>query len=110
LESFKDHKSQAIFEEVKHLATLYLNKYLTDRQDLLQDRDVIDESFDQWMWVYQILLLPQYLLSELLFRQNEKQSKSNFRKLCILVHPDKNTHELASRAFQRLLTVFQLGG
>jgi curved DNA-binding protein CbpA len=61
------------------------------------------------MWIYQILLLPQNILQELLFKTNEKQSKSNFRKLCILVHPDKNTHELASKAFQRLLSVFQQG-
>jgi DnaJ-class molecular chaperone len=109
LESFKDQKSQAIFDEVKNLATHYINKYLSDRPELFQDREHVEENFDQWMWVYQILLLPEYLLVELLFKQNEKQCKSNFRKLCILVHPDKNTHELASRAFQRLLTVFQSG-
>jgi hypothetical protein len=108
-ESFKEVKSQAIFNEVKNMATLYLNKYLGERPDLLQDKDLIDECFDQWIWVYQILLLPQSVLQELLFKSNDKQSKTHFRKLCILVHPDKNTHELASKAFQRLLSVFQQG-
>lgn len=98
-----------VFEEVKRLANIYMENYIAERPQLLNDTQRLSENYDQWLWVYITLLLPAFLLNEMLFKPNEKQSKSVFRKLCILVHPDKNSHELASKAFQRLLTTFQSG-
>lgn len=107
--SFHDPQSQYVFSQVKDMAEVYLNQYLTQRPELLANKAVVKDNFDQWLWVYIIHLLPEYLLQEILFKSCSQGSKGNFRKLCILVHPDKNSHELASRSFQRLLAAFKNG-
>lgn len=107
--TFNDQNNMLVFREIKRLASIYMDNYIAERPQLLEDRQKLSENYDQWLWVYVTLLLPVDLLNDMLFRPNEKQNKSNFRKLCILVHPDKNSHELASKAFQKLLSAFQAG-
>lgn len=107
--TFYDPANIAVFEEVKRLANIYIENYISERPELLTDRQRLSENYDQWLWVYITLLLPLHTLNDMLIRTNEKQNKSAFRKLCILVHPDKNSHELASKAFQKLLSTFQAG-
>ena len=77
-------------------------KQLTDDDSLT----ISEETLDQWVWTYRIILLPDAVLRDLLHQFGSKQAKSNYRKLCILVHPDKNVHDNASRAFQKLLRVY----
>lgn len=98
------HPQHALaFNEVKKLALLYLDKYLKEGlQGIVTDK-FLEENLEQFLWVYRIILMPETLLKELLFQFGEKHAKANYRRLCILTHPDKNCHPLAAKAFQRLI-------
>lgn len=106
LEGIKDHKQQQIYEEIKKLSNLYVENYATSQLESF-DAQYMEDNFEQWNWIYRINLLPESVLRALLFQWGSKQAKSNYRRLCILVHPDKTTHPLASKAFQKVLTAYQ---
>jgi hypothetical protein len=94
-----------VYTEVKRLSQIYLENYVSSNSHTL-NRETIEESLDQWTWIYRIMLMPEYLLRSILFQFGDKQSRANYRRLCIAVHPDKNPHELASKAFQKIIHVY----
>lgn len=98
-------QQQLVYNEVKKISNLYLEKYLTEAKQTELDQT----AFEQFVWFYRLLLLPTPLLSLLLFQHGERQAKINYRRLCILSHPDKNVHPLAAKAFQKLLNCFNQG-
>ncbi len=104
LDSIKTFEHQVIFEEVKRLATICVENHL--KQLAVPELETLDEQIDQWIWVYRVILLPSVVLHDLIFQFGEKQAKANYRKLCIVIHPDKNEHPKASQAFQKLLEVY----
>ena len=57
-------------------------------------------QFESVYLVHLILEGSEDYLKDKFFKKNEQ---SEFRKLAVCVHPDKNKHELASQAFQKLL-------
>lgn len=98
-------QQQLVYNEVKKISVLYLEKYLSEAGQTQLDQT----AMEQFIWVYRLLLLPNPLLSLLLFQHGERQAKLNYRRLCILSHPDKNVHPLAAKAFQKLLNCFNMG-
>ena len=95
---------QITYTEIKKLSILYLNKYIDETGTRGTEEN--NQTTEQLVWIYRLLLLPQPLLSQILFQFGDKQAKANFRRLCILTHPDKNVHPLSNKAFQKLLNVF----
>lgn len=95
-----------VYRQIRRMAGIYLDQFV---HEILPraDPESLEECFEQYLWVYKLLLLPAPVLAELLSQFGERQAKANFRKLCILVHPDKNQHPLASKAFQKLVDVYQ---
>lgn len=91
---------ETVNKEIKKLSNLYTTKWLTEVEKT-------DCTVEQVLWVYRILLYPNLVLKHLLFQEGEVQAKQNFRKLAILIHPDKNSHQCASQAFKKLLSVFE---
>jgi hypothetical protein len=91
---------EAVNQEIKKLSNLYTTKWLTEVEKT-------DCTVEQVLWVYRILLYPNLVLKHLLFQGGEIQAKQNFRKLAILIHPDKNSHQCASQAFKKLLSTFE---
>lgn len=104
LDSIKTFEHQVIFEEVKRLATICVENHM--KQQAIPSLESLDEQIEQWIWVYRVILLPSVVLQDLIFQYGEKQAKANYRKLCIVIHPDKNEHPKASQAFQKLLEVY----
>jgi len=47
---------------------------------------------EQVLKVYEILLSPENLIRQKLLQQDRKEMAKAFRKIAILVHPDKNRH------------------
>ena len=95
------HYEQTIVE-IKRLASIYTENFL--REGPFRE---LEEFREQFNWVYRILLLPDLLLRLLILKDGLNQSKINYRRLCILTHPDKNSHPLATNAFQKLVRVFE---
>ena len=108
LETMRHPELAFIFNEVKRLSVIYMEKYVSDHWVTLH-KEIIEECHEQWTWIYRIILLPQHVLRSLLFQFGDIQAKVNFRRLCITIHPDKNPHELASKAFQKILEIYQHG-
>lgn len=57
--------------------------------------------------VYKIIYMPSEIL-QASFQSVGDGLNSCFRKMAILVHPDKNSHPLSNRAFQKLSQVYSL--
>lgn len=91
---------QIVNQEIKKLAGVYTLKWL---EQIKTETTCI---IDQIVWVYRILLYPEHILRSLMFQEGEKQARKNFRKMAIIVHPDKNQHPLSSASFKKLLKVF----
>ena len=58
------------------------------------------------METYQILILPETTLRQYLSSMGSVGLRKEFRKLAMLVHPDKNNHPSAKIAFQKLYGAF----
>lgn len=104
LEYCMNSQMQITYTEIKKLSILYLNKYIDETGTRGTEEN--NQTTEQLVWIYRLLLLPEPLLSQILFQFGDKQAKANFRRLCILTHPDKNVHPLSNKAFQKLLNVF----
>jgi len=55
--------------------------------------------------IYKIIYMPSKIL-QASFQSLGEGLNSCFRKMAILIHPDKNSHPLANQAFQKLSQVF----
>merc|ERR1719240_231092 len=62
---------------------------------------------EQIFWVYKLVIMPLEMLSTFLTFNDLKTMKLIFRRLSILIHPDKNSHPMSSNAFQKLNQVYQ---
>lgn len=104
----KNAEFATTYAEIKKLAVVYLNKYLKDANCNAPSEAFLRDNIEQFIWVYRLILMPEAILKHLLFQFGEKQARMNYRRLCILTHPDKNCHPLAGKAFQKLLCAFSV--
>jgi|JI10StandDraft_1071094.scaffolds.fasta_scaffold211837_2 hypothetical protein len=49
--------------------------------------------------MFKILLIPENVLLKSFIKQGENLVNTSFRKLAIMIHPDKNSHPLAQNGF-----------
>ncbi len=92
-----------VYREVNKLAAMYLQKFLAQTGRLLEDKS----ELEQLMWVYRLNIIPARVLKAILSLNSLSLAKAHFRRLCILTHPDKNSHPLAANAFRKLLAVWE---
>lgn len=91
------HHSDEKTEEEKRESDRFLS-YLSGEED----RDLSAQTMDDV--VVFILRQPEQRLIQF-FQQIEQEKRVRaFRRLARMVHPDKNGHELAKEAFQKLLS------
>lgn len=57
--------------------------------------------------VYKIIYMPSEIL-QASFKSAGDSLNSCFRKMAILIHPDKNSHPLSNKAFQKLSQAYNL--
>lgn len=58
--------------------------------------------------VYKIIYMPEEILVKALWMVDQSQLKSYYRKLALILHPDKNKHELSSDAFKKLTHAYEI--
>lgn len=80
------------------------SKIETQKFMSLGQTNLSEESVYQ---VYKIIYMPSEIL-QASFLSLREGLNSCFRKMAILVHPDKNSHPLANRAFQKLSEVYNV--
>lgn len=65
-------------------------------------------SFEQAKMVYLLSEMSEECVFSKFFRELDKESRvSIYRKLAKTVHPDKNKHPEATRAFQKILVAYE---
>lgn len=57
--------------------------------------------------IYKVIYMPSEIL-QAFFKSTGDGLNSCFRKMAVLVHPDKNSHPLANRAFQKLSQAYNM--
>lgn len=92
-----------VYREVSKLASMYLQKHLSQTGRQLEDKC----DLEQMMWVYRLNIIPAPVLKAILSMNTQGLAKAHFRRLCILTHPDKNSHPLAANAFRKLLAAWE---
>jgi len=56
--------------------------------------------------MYKILLIPEDVFITSFVKQGKEMINTSFRKLAIMVHPDKNHHPHSKTAFLKLAKIF----
>ena len=65
-------------------------------------------TYEQIISVFKMLLIPKEILQKYLFALNSNVLKSEFRKMALQIHPDKNKHPKAALAFQKINSIYRL--
>ena len=83
-----------------------------DQQDWrdqdFESRDCGQESleFEKIVETYKLLIIPDKTLRTYLLSLGKENAKKEFRRIALLVHPDKNSHPNSKLAFQKLYNHF----
>jgi DnaJ-class molecular chaperone len=65
-----------------------------------------DWHYKESFIVYQFLQVDADLAAKILAQFSDKEKKSGFKKLALVLHPDKNQHPLSKDAFQKASSIF----
>uniref|UniRef100_A0A7S3N5G2 J domain-containing protein n=1 Tax=Euplotes harpa TaxID=151035 RepID=A0A7S3N5G2_9SPIT len=84
---------QEILKEVNEKAQLETKNYM-QLHSLAQDESSVFQ-------VYKIIYMPSEIL-QVSFKSLGDGLNSCFRKMAVVIHPDKNSHPLSNKAFQKL--------
>lgn len=75
----------------------------------IRDRCEGNIEFEKIMETYKLLIVPEKTLQTHLFSLGKDNAKKEFRRMALLVHPDKNSHPNSKIAFQKLYNHFIQG-
>lgn len=90
---------QEILRQVELKAKYETQKFMTQEKTELSESNVFN--------VYKTIYMPSEILQASLQSLGENLN-SCFRKMAVLLHPDKNSHPLSNRAFQKLSQVYMI--
>lgn len=65
-----------------------------------------DWVYKEAMIVYQFLEVDVDQAARVLDQFDDKEKKKGFKKLALVLHPDKNQHPLSKEAFQKASIIF----
>ena len=97
-ESSKQFTLQDILSQVNQKAQLETKEFMKNNSTLKIDETSVFQ-------VYKIIYMPSEIL-QVSFKSAGESLNSCFRKMAFLIHPDKNSHPLSNKAFQKLSQVY----
>lgn len=72
----------------------------------LTSQEEKDLVFKETLLVYQFLEVSLEKAQDILKAVSSKEKNSGFKKIALVLHPDKNRHPQAKEAFQKALQIF----
>jgi hypothetical protein len=107
--SLNSHVS--IYQEIEGIAKKHAAEYLrTDGKQFVEKAEHPEEEFvelEKIVETYKLLIVPDNTLQGLLQGLGKEAARREFRRVAMLVHPDKNGHPNAKIAFQKLYRLFK---
>ena len=101
---------ESIYQEIGNLARKQATEYLrtTETTDTGTPRCCCSEiEFEKIVETYKLLIVPDNTLQCLLQAMGRDAARKEFRRVAMLIHPDKNSHPSAKIAFQKLYHHFK---
>lgn len=110
LESLRLSQSLSLETSSLQKSLTWLNLELKDTWKLFAP-NLDDDELRNWMYkealiVYQFLGINVERALNTLKLINDKEKRSGFKKVALVLHPDKNKHPQSKEAFQKALNIF----
>lgn len=110
LESLRLSQSLSLETSSLQKSLTWLNLELKDTWKLFAP-NLDDDELRNWMYkealiVYQFLEINVERALNTLKLINDKEKRSGFKKVALVLHPDKNKHPQSKEAFQKALNIF----
>ena len=110
LESLRLSQSLSLETSSPQKSLIWLNLELKDTWKLFAP-NLDDDELRNWMYkealiVYQFLEINVERALNTLKLINDKEKRSGFKKVALVLHPDKNKHPQSKEAFQKALNIF----
>ena len=100
---------EPILEELKELSQRHANEYFRQNQQMnlnsLSEED-LKTTQESAVEMYRILIIPEKTLKAYFESLGSEILKKEFKRIAILIHPDKNNHPNSKVAFQKLYNNF----
>lgn len=87
--------------EIDKIANTFTNKYFQSSEN------IENLSNEQVFHVYKILVIPEEVIRKYLSILKKTKLKQEFKKYALILHPDKNCHPEAKRAFQKIYSIIK---
>lgn len=110
LESLRLSQNLSLETSSLQKSLTWLNLELKDTWKLFAP-NLDDDELRNWMYkealiVYQFLEINVERALNTLKLINDKEKRSGFKKVALVLHPDKNKHPQSKEAFQKALSIF----
>lgn len=89
----------------KHAAEYFRLKNNQSQQAMIMPIESIE--LEKIVETYRLLIVPDKTLLSFLQSLGKEEARKEFRRVAMLVHPDKNSHPNAKIAFQKLYSHFK---
>jgi len=100
LNDFEDNYTQ-LEREIDKIANTFTNKYFQNSEN----KEIL--SHEQVFHVYKILVIPEEVIRKYLSILQKTKLKQEFKRYALILHPDKNCHPEAKKAFQKIYSIIK---
>ncbi len=100
----------SIIQELEVIAEKHAEEYFRLKSKQIErghETSADATEFEKIVETYKLLIIPDKTLLEILRSLGREEAKQEFRRVAMLVHPDKNSHPNAKIAFQKLYSHFK---
>lgn len=101
----------SIYQEIEGIARKHAAEYLRTNGKQFPEGEERPEGesieLEKITETYKLLIVPDNTLEGLLKGLGKEAARKEFRRVAMLVHPDKNSHPNAKIAFQKLYRLFK---
>jgi hypothetical protein len=100
----------SIIQELEAIAQKHTEEYFRLKSKQIEQEQATSADateYEKILETYKLLIMPDKTLLEILSSLGREEAKKEFRRVAMLVHPDKNSHPNAKIAFQKIYSHFR---